>query len=313
MSRDDFSVSTKRTLAQRAGGRCSFPGCDKLCWLSGEGPSRSASVGVAAHICAASNDGPRYDGAQVSEDRKGISNAIYMCQNHAHEIDTDVQRFTVATLKDWKERHESQIRGQADGKWLLPDIGIKKGIGLTCSAEENVIVTEHTIGNRVEHTITITNTSDFEIRRIGFSIQYPEFVEHPPRVAGPPGFNHQIQGENMEWETSVQGSGRVEAPKVTHYGSFTLEGAGLLQGESVSLLIRSIPDPHPHLHEIEGDKSLFWVCGELAVNVGTLLEKQTFVSPLLYNNETREIISGYVHTPNIEADEYITLSRAYFA
>ena len=49
-----------------------------------------------------------------------------MCQNHAHEIDTDETRFTVEILKDWKERHESQIRGQADGKWLLPKIELKK-------------------------------------------------------------------------------------------------------------------------------------------------------------------------------------------
>ncbi|MES9855477.1 MAG: hypothetical protein ABW166_02590 [Sedimenticola sp.] len=310
MSRDDFSIPTKRTLAQRSGGRCSYPGCDKLCWLPGEEPTKAATIGVAAHICAASSDGPRYNESQKVEERKDISNAIYMCQNHAREIDTDEQRFSVELLKNWKDRHESQIRGQADNKWLLPTIEIRKGIGVTHSAEEKVVVTESTIGDRVEHTVTIKNTSDFEIRRIGFTVQYPEFIEHPPRVTGPPGFSHQIFGENMEWEASVQGGGKVESPKVTHYGSFTIEGTTLLQGQSVSLLIRSVPDPHPTL--MESEKTMFWVSGELAVNVGTLLEKQSFVAPLMYNAEKRKIIPGYVHALNIEADEYLTLQRAYF-
>ena len=71
--RDNFTPGTKRTLSQRSGGRCSFPGCDKLCWLPGEGPSKAASVGVAAHICAASIDAPRFDINQTHEERKDIS------------------------------------------------------------------------------------------------------------------------------------------------------------------------------------------------------------------------------------------------
>ena len=308
--RDNFTPGTKRTLSQRSGGRCSFPGCDKLCWLPGEGPSKAASVGVAAHICAASIDAPRFDINQTHEERKDISNAIYMCQNHAHEIDTDETRFTVEILKDWKERHESQVRGQADGKWLLPKIELKKGIGITLSGEEKSVITEETINNRIEHTVTVTNTSDFEIRRIGFSIQYPEFIEHPPHISGPPGFSHHLKCENMEWEASVKGGGKVETPKVTHYGSFTLEGSSLLQGQAISIRIRSIPDPHPRL--LENDKSLFWICGELGVSIGTMLEKQSFVAPFVYDTETRTITSGYVHTVNMESDKYVTLRRGYF-
>lgn len=139
MLRDEFSPPTKRVLAQRAGGRCSFPGCDKLCWLPGEGPTKAATIGIAAHICAAGKGGKRYDESQTKEERKSINNAIFMCQNHATEIDTDEDRFTVPILKEWKERHESQISGQADEKWLLPRIDIKKGIGLTqkCRSDLN--------------------------------------------------------------------------------------------------------------------------------------------------------------------------------
>lgn len=310
MARDDFSLATKRTLAQRSGGRCSKPGCDKLCWLPGEGPDKAASVGVAAHIHAASPEGPRYKSSQNSAERKDITNAIYLCQIHAHEIDCDESRFPSKLLFDWKQKHEAQIIGQADGKWLLPEISIKKGIGVTISATERSVVTEKTIGNVVEHTITIRNSSDYEVRRIGFTIQYPEFIEHPPKIAGPPGFDFQLHCENMEWEASVTGSGKVETPKVTHYGSFTLEGTSLIQGQSISILIRSIPDPIPQQQKT--DKSIFWVCGELGVNTGSMLEKQTFVTPLIYDSDNRDISCGFVHTSDPNSDEYVNLYRAYF-
>lgn len=162
----------------------------------------------------------------------------------------------------------------------------------------------------MEHTITVKNSSDYEVRRIGFTVQYPEFIEHPPRVSGPPGFDYQLHCENMEWEASVTGGGRVETPKVTHYGSFTLEGTSLLQGQSVSILIRSVPDPISHPNTT--DTCLYWVCGELGINLGSILEKQTFTTPLIYDEESRGIQCGFVHTSDPESDKYTTLYRGYF-
>ena len=59
-------------------------------------------VGVAAHITAASVGGPRFDSALSDKDRIGAPNGIWLCQNCAKLIDSDVCRFTVSVLRGWK-------------------------------------------------------------------------------------------------------------------------------------------------------------------------------------------------------------------
>jgi hypothetical protein len=46
-------------------------------------------LGVAAHITAASPDGPRYDQNLSSEQRKSPDNGIWLCQNCAKLVDND--------------------------------------------------------------------------------------------------------------------------------------------------------------------------------------------------------------------------------
>ncbi|MBM7093290.1 hypothetical protein JTP67_33260, partial [Streptomyces sp. S12] len=78
--RDDFSRSTKDQLAKQAGHRCAHPHCGKPTSGADEGGIGSINIGVAAHITAASAGGPRYDPALTSEQRKHISNGIWLCQ-----------------------------------------------------------------------------------------------------------------------------------------------------------------------------------------------------------------------------------------
>lgn len=88
--RDDFMPDTKEKLAARAGYRCSFPGCRVLTiGPSSEGPDATSSVGMACHISAASA-GPgarRYRPDMSPEDRRSISNGIWMCYTHGKLID----------------------------------------------------------------------------------------------------------------------------------------------------------------------------------------------------------------------------------
>jgi hypothetical protein len=113
--RDNFSPKTVRALAQRAGYRCSFPGCNQLT----VGPSEESlesitNIGIAAHIHAAA-PGPlarRYDPNQTPEERKDISNGIWMCANHSVEIDRDETRYTAAIIKDMKRVHEEEIKNE---------------------------------------------------------------------------------------------------------------------------------------------------------------------------------------------------------
>jgi hypothetical protein len=101
-NRDDFSPLIKRSLAERVGFQCSNPDC--LAPTSGPQitNSKSVNVGVAAHITAAAQGGPRYDPALSSEERAGITNGIWLCQNCAKLVDNDPIRYSTDTLRQWK-------------------------------------------------------------------------------------------------------------------------------------------------------------------------------------------------------------------
>jgi len=106
--RDDFSDEIKRVLAERVNYLCS------KCRAGTAGPrvdeQKSLSIGVAAHITAAAQGGPRYDPDLTSERRRHASNGIWLCQNCAKLIDNDTSRFTVAAIRDWKSKGEALAR-----------------------------------------------------------------------------------------------------------------------------------------------------------------------------------------------------------
>ncbi|ALO34516.1 hypothetical protein CMT41_07155 [Colwellia sp. MT41] len=106
--RDEFLEGTKRILADRAGWRCSFPNCGQFTL----GPSntdldKKINNGIAAHICAAAENGPRYDPNMTPEQRKSLDNGIWMCRNHGNLIDADFSTYTVEQLKEWKVQAEN--------------------------------------------------------------------------------------------------------------------------------------------------------------------------------------------------------------
>lgn len=106
-TRDDFSTTTKRTLAGRAGYACSNPDCRRPTVGAAVGnDSKAVNVGIAAHIKAAALGGPRYDPTQSAEERQHASNGIWLCSAHAKQIDDDPVHFTVDKLKTWKKQAE---------------------------------------------------------------------------------------------------------------------------------------------------------------------------------------------------------------
>lgn len=122
MPRDDFSKPIKETLAKRVGYLCSNPNCRATTTGPHTESGRSVSVGVAAHISAASLDGPRYDPDMSPEERSSIENAIWLCQNCAKLVDTDVRGFPRSTLVRWKVATEAGalrlIRGNTGDAYL---------------------------------------------------------------------------------------------------------------------------------------------------------------------------------------------------
>jgi hypothetical protein len=107
-TRDDFTDATKRRLALRVAYRCSNPGCR----AETAGPSESAVsgvslTGVAAHITAASEDGPRFNASISTPQRKHADNGIWLCGYHGSIVDSDHSRYSVELLQSWKSRAEA--------------------------------------------------------------------------------------------------------------------------------------------------------------------------------------------------------------
>jgi hypothetical protein len=108
--RDDFPASVQRTLAQRVAFRCSNPACE----VATSGPhgehDRSVNIGVAAHITAASPNGPRFKAQLTAEQRCAADNGIWLCQNCAKLVDNDVPTHSLQLLRMWKTRAEDKAR-----------------------------------------------------------------------------------------------------------------------------------------------------------------------------------------------------------
>jgi len=108
--RDDFSENTRRNIAARVAMRCSNPDCGRATSGPRTESDLTVSIGVAAHIHAASPGGCRYDPHMTSEQRSHETNGLWLCQTCAKLIDNDAQRFPVETLLEWKYLAEDAAR-----------------------------------------------------------------------------------------------------------------------------------------------------------------------------------------------------------
>ena len=106
--RDDFTQQIKDKLYERVGGKCSNPNCRKETKGPHSNPTKSVSIGVAAHITAASEGGPRYDSEMSSEERRSIENGIWLCSTCAKMIDSDPDAYPVELLRNWKKMAEDE-------------------------------------------------------------------------------------------------------------------------------------------------------------------------------------------------------------
>lgn len=115
--RDDFDAQTKAALAERVGHRCSRPECRHLTiGPSDESPNARSRIGVASHIAAASKGkgARRYDSTMSPEERRSISNGIWLCETCAKLIDTDEIRFPSVLLHEWRRQAEARAREELE-------------------------------------------------------------------------------------------------------------------------------------------------------------------------------------------------------
>jgi hypothetical protein len=119
---DDFSTNIKIKLAERAAYICSRPYCNRFTiGPDGSNTSKSIKAGVASHICGASPGGARYDANQSSDDRKSISNAIWLCGSCSILIDKNGgDNYPPNQLRKWKIDHEQLISECLEGTKKIP-------------------------------------------------------------------------------------------------------------------------------------------------------------------------------------------------
>ncbi|VVN53931.1 hypothetical protein PS685_01412 [Pseudomonas fluorescens] len=107
--RDDFKVGTKASLARRAAHFCSNPHCLKLTIGPHSDSSKALASGHAAHIHAASKQGPRFDALQTTAERTSIDNGLWLCRECGVIVDGDASVHTADQLRTWKTDHEAMV------------------------------------------------------------------------------------------------------------------------------------------------------------------------------------------------------------
>jgi hypothetical protein len=116
MSRDEFSAPAKDALGKRVGYRCSNPLCDVQTVGPHTSASKFANIGVASHISAATEGGPRYDVTLTPEERTSVDNGIWLCQSCAKLIDSDTAKYSVSVLVQWKVQAEAKSLRSLSGE-----------------------------------------------------------------------------------------------------------------------------------------------------------------------------------------------------
>ena len=119
---DDFPLTVKQVLAERAGLLCSRHGCEQPTNGPRTDPTKSINVGVAAHITAASEGGPRYDRTLTEAQRRSAENGIWLCQICAKLVDNDDERYPTSLLHSWKARAELKALLRLEAR--RPDISL---------------------------------------------------------------------------------------------------------------------------------------------------------------------------------------------
>jgi hypothetical protein len=175
--RDDFSADVRRNLVFRVSTTCSNPDCMADTAGPQEDPSKAVNLGVAAHITAASSDGPRFDPNLSQDQRCAAENGIWLCQNCAKLVDNDVARYPETVLRAWKTLAEHYAVMNV-GKTKLPrfetDAQKKANEILKWKDKRVILVTintghaVHVLGLRGGSAhVTVVDANEFYVKVIG--------------------------------------------------------------------------------------------------------------------------------------------------
>lgn len=104
-----IKAETRKRLWGRSGNRCAK--CRAELVRPDEGGLPGALVGEEAHIVARSPGGARYDPLDPKV-RDGYDNLILLCANDHSEVDAQPSRYTMASLRTMKRRHELWVKAR---------------------------------------------------------------------------------------------------------------------------------------------------------------------------------------------------------
>ena len=115
-SRIEFSIATRKLVADRAGNQCSFPTCHRRTTGPGASENQVSGDGIAAHIFSASPRGPRGQGSLSREELEQPENCIWLCSTHAKLVDNNRGvTFPAETLHSYKALQEARVRREVQG------------------------------------------------------------------------------------------------------------------------------------------------------------------------------------------------------
>ncbi|WP_349958081.1 hypothetical protein [Rhizobium sp. ZPR3] len=250
-NRDNFSTKVKNAVAARAGWHCSMAGCGKgTIGPSEEAPDAVANTGEAAHICAAAPGGRRYDASMTPEQRSDISNAIWLCADHARLIDRDEVTYTAPALRDMKREREKAAAIENLGRSGSTPVGGLLAIGPAVICTGNIA------------TVSATSwTLELQHFLLGDQHDLIAFID---------GFDR-VSAEDRYILSNEFGDGRqlVQAPILTrHPGGLTLvcpiaSAAQRIDAQKLGSILAAHPDTgdiyldaQGHIARVEGVEAL---------------------------------------------------------
>jgi hypothetical protein len=215
MPRDDFSAETKRILAQRAAYICSNPDCRNNTIGPHSDPAKSLSTGIASHICAAAQGGPRYDPNQTTEERQNIANGVWLCATCSPLVDRDVKLYPAELLRKWRREHEQWVSGQ-EMIPKLPDLRIETAQGLSLPLVPGTITAEDCERIR-ERRLVLKNPNRVPLFQFDLRIQLPETIIDRQKDDIPPGVTANFEPHYPQLFASASGEGafitRLQPPR----------------------------------------------------------------------------------------------------
>ncbi len=97
----------KRIVWVRDGGCCTI--CRERVFIEGNEDQLAEFRGEVAHIVALQPDGPRGESPMPTKQRNHENNLMLLCLDHHAEIDTNVERYTVAYLHELMNQHATWL------------------------------------------------------------------------------------------------------------------------------------------------------------------------------------------------------------